>query len=121
VLAAEQEDKLLLNLINLLEGVSRNELWASPADSEFLLDLPRSTPTCEGIEAGKIDQLSCREFQVVEHVARAKATNRSPIDSGSAGIGIESLEPQSDFWGIYPFDWFQAKKDKQALITALSH
>jgi hypothetical protein len=36
-------------------------------------------------------------------------------------IGIESLEPQSSFWGIDLSDEFEAKKDMQRLMTALSH
>jgi FixJ family two-component response regulator len=36
---------------------------------------PSGTPSCEGIEAGKIDQLSRREFQVAEHAARGE-TNK---------------------------------------------
>jgi hypothetical protein len=36
-------------------------------------------------------------------------------------IGIESLEPQSNFWGIDLSDEFEAKKDMQRLMTALSH
>ena len=36
-------------------------------------------------------------------------------------IGIESLEPQSNFWGIDLSDDFEAKKDMQTLMTALSH
>ncbi len=34
--------------------------------------------------------------------------------------GIESLEPQNDFWGIDLSDEFEAKKDMQTLMTALS-
>jgi hypothetical protein len=35
-------------------------------------------------------------------------------------IGIESLEPQSNFWGIDLSDEFEAKKDMETLMTALS-
>jgi hypothetical protein len=35
-------------------------------------------------------------------------------------IGIESLEPQSNFWGIDLSDEFEAQKDMQKLMTALS-
>jgi hypothetical protein len=36
-------------------------------------------------------------------------------------IGIESLEPQNNFWGIDLSDPFEAKNDMQTLMTALSH
>jgi hypothetical protein len=36
-------------------------------------------------------------------------------------IGIDLLEPQSNFWGIDLSDEFEAKKDMQRLMTALSH
>jgi hypothetical protein len=36
-------------------------------------------------------------------------------------IGIESMEPQNNFWGIDLSDSFEAKKDMQTLMTALSH
>jgi hypothetical protein len=36
-------------------------------------------------------------------------------------IGIESLQPQNNFWGIDLSDPFEAKKDMQTLMTALSH
>jgi hypothetical protein len=35
-------------------------------------------------------------------------------------VGIESLEPQNNFWGIDLSDEFEAKKDMQTLMTALS-
>ena len=35
-------------------------------------------------------------------------------------VGIESLEPQNDFWGIDLSDEFEAKKDMQTLMTVLS-
>jgi two-component system, NarL family, nitrate/nitrite response regulator NarL len=66
----------LSELTSCLERVSRGELWASPAHSEFLLEALRSTPSCEGIEAGKIDQLSPREFQVVEHAAQGESNKQ---------------------------------------------
>jgi hypothetical protein len=35
-------------------------------------------------------------------------------------VGIESLKTQNDFWGIDLSDEFEAKKDMQTLMTALS-
>ena len=48
----------LSELPSCIERVSRGEIWANKNHSEFLLEALRSTPSCEGIEAGKIDQLS---------------------------------------------------------------
>ena len=35
-------------------------------------------------------------------------------------VGIESLEPQNNFWGIDLSDNFEAKRDTQTLMTVLS-
>ena len=35
-------------------------------------------------------------------------------------VGIESLEPQNNFWGIDLSDDFEAKRDTQTLMTVLS-
>ena len=36
-------------------------------------------------------------------------------------VGIESVEPLSDFWGVDLSDEFEAEKDMQTFMTALSH
>jgi DNA-binding CsgD family transcriptional regulator len=41
-----------------------------------LLEALRSTPSCEGIEAGKIDQLSPRELQVAERAAQGESNKQ---------------------------------------------
>ena len=69
-------DRVALRTSHLLERVSRGEIWASQAHSEFLLEALRSTPSCEGIEAGEIDQLSRRELQVVEHAAQGESNKQ---------------------------------------------
>jgi hypothetical protein len=35
--------------------------------------------------------------------------------------GVESLEPQNNFWGVDLSDEFEAKKNMQTLLTVLSH
>ena len=66
----------LSELSACIERVSRGEIWASQAHSGFLLEALRSTPSCEGIETGKIDQLSPREFQVAEHAAQGESNKQ---------------------------------------------
>ena len=44
--------------------------------SDFLLEALRSTPSCEGIGAGKIDQLSPRELQVAERAAQGESNKQ---------------------------------------------
>ena len=66
----------LSELPTCLERVSRGEIWASEAHSEFLLEALRSTPTYEGIETGEIDQLSRREVQVAEHAAQGESNKQ---------------------------------------------
>jgi len=41
-----------------------------------LLDALRTTPSCEGIEAGNIDQLSPRELQVAERAAQGESNKQ---------------------------------------------
>ena len=66
----------LSELSSCIERVSRGEIWASQAHSEFLLEALRSTPSCEGIETGEIDQLSRREVQVAEHAAQGESNKQ---------------------------------------------
>src|SRR5450755_1424520 len=63
----------LSDLACCIERVSRGEIGANKSHSEFLLEALRSAPSCEGIEAGKIDQLSRRELQVAEHAAQGES------------------------------------------------
>ena len=66
----------LSELARCIERVSRGEIGANKNHSEFLLEALRSTPSCEGIEAGKIDQLSPRELQVAEHAAQGESNKQ---------------------------------------------
>ena len=66
----------LSELPRCLERVSRGEIWASQIHSEFLLEALRSIPSYEGIETGKIDQLSRREVQVAEHAAQGESNKQ---------------------------------------------
>jgi two-component system nitrate/nitrite response regulator NarL len=66
----------LSELSSCIERVSRGEIWTSQAHSGFLLEALRSTPSCEGIETGKIDHLSRREFQVAEHAAQGESNKQ---------------------------------------------
>ena len=66
----------LSDLAACLERVSRGEIGANQANSEFLLETLRSTPSCEGIEAGKVDELSPRELQVAECAAQGESNKQ---------------------------------------------
>src|SRR6202163_4236417 len=66
----------LSELIRCIERVSRGEIWANKNHSEFLLEALRTTPSCEGIGAGKIDQLSPRELQVAEQAAQGESNKQ---------------------------------------------
>jgi hypothetical protein len=48
---------------------------------------------------------------------RRRADNLEPDEQQ---VGIESLEPQNNFWGIDLSDDFEAKRDTQTLMTVLS-
>ena len=66
----------LSELSSCIERVSRGEIWASQAHSGFLLEALRSTPSCEGIVTGRIDQLSRRQLQVAEHAAQGESNKQ---------------------------------------------
>lgn len=66
----------LPELARCIEHVSRGEIGANRGNSEFLLETLRSTPSCEGIAAGKIDQLSPRELQVAERAAQGESNKQ---------------------------------------------
>jgi two-component system, NarL family, nitrate/nitrite response regulator NarL len=66
----------LSELPSCIERVSQGEIWASKSHSEFLLETLRSTPSCDGIGSGKIDQLSRRELQVAEHAAQGESNKQ---------------------------------------------
>ena len=68
--------ELLSELASCIERVSQGEIWASRTHSEFLLEALRSTPSCEGIEAGRIGQLSPRELQVAEYAAQGESNKQ---------------------------------------------
>jgi DNA-binding CsgD family transcriptional regulator len=66
----------LSELAGCIDRVSRGEIWANKNHSEFLLESLRATPSCEGIEAGKIEQLSPRELQVAERAAQGESNKQ---------------------------------------------
>ena len=70
----------LSELAQCIERVSQGEIGANKYHSEFLLEAFRNTPSCEGIEEGKIDQLSPRELQVAERAAQGES-NKQIADS----------------------------------------
>ena len=66
----------LSELARCIEHVSRGEIGVNSNHSQFLLEALRSTPSCEGIDAGKIDQLSPRELQVAERAAQGESNKQ---------------------------------------------
>jgi hypothetical protein len=82
------------------------------------------TPTGARINCAHLTQVQSGAIIVVQRGAR-KAEFRvqwiRQLGPDEQQIGIESLEPQSNFWGIDLSDEFEAKKETQRLMTALSH
>jgi two-component system, NarL family, nitrate/nitrite response regulator NarL len=66
----------LSELASCIEHVSRGEIGANKNHSQFLLEALQSTPSCEGIEAGKINRLSPRELQVAERAAQGESNKQ---------------------------------------------
>ncbi len=57
-------------LRSCVDRVSRGEVWARGEEVQYLLEAIGSTPSCDGIEAGKLNLLSKRERQVAEQAAQ---------------------------------------------------
>jgi DNA-binding CsgD family transcriptional regulator len=66
----------LSELPTCIERVSRGEIWARRNHSQFLLEALRSTPSCEGIESGRVGLLSHRELQVAECAAQGQSNKQ---------------------------------------------
>ena len=69
-------NEALSELTSCIERVSQGEIWANKNHSEYLLEALRTSPSCEGIDAGKIDQLSPRELQVAERAAQGESNKQ---------------------------------------------
>jgi len=69
-------NEALSELTDCIDRVSRGEIWANKSHSGYLLEALRTSPSCEGIDAGKIDQLSPRELQVAEHAAQGESNKQ---------------------------------------------
>jgi two-component system nitrate/nitrite response regulator NarL len=63
-------------LHSCIEHVSRGEIWAVREQAQYLLEALRNTPSCEGIEEGKLRLLSKRELEVAEHAAQGQSNKQ---------------------------------------------
>jgi two-component system, NarL family, nitrate/nitrite response regulator NarL len=79
----------LPELFTCIEHVGQGEIWAGRTHSEFLLEALRSVPSCEGIDAGRIDLLSHRELQVAEGAAEG-LSNKQIADR--LGLSVNTVK-----------------------------
>jgi len=63
-------------LHNCIVHVSRGNIWAGRDQTQYLLDALRNTPSCEGIEDGKLHLLTKREVEVAEHAAQGQSNKQ---------------------------------------------
>ena len=81
------------------------------------------TPTGARINCAHLTQVQPGTIILVQRGSR-KAEFRvqwiRQLSPDEQQIGMESLEPQSNFWGIDLSDEFEAKQDMQRLMAALS-
>ncbi|MFZ0201086.1 MAG: LuxR C-terminal-related transcriptional regulator [Candidatus Sulfotelmatobacter sp.] len=63
-------------LHNCIEHVNRGEIWAGRDQAQYLLDALRNTPSCDGIEDGKLRLLTKRELEVAEHAAQGQSNKQ---------------------------------------------
>ncbi len=59
-----------------IEHVNRGEIWAGRDQAQYLLEALRNTPSCDGIEDGKLRLLSKRELEVAEHAAQGQSNKQ---------------------------------------------
>jgi two-component system nitrate/nitrite response regulator NarL len=59
-----------------IEHVHRGEIWAGRDQAHYLLEALRNTPSCDGIEEGKLRLLSKRELEVAEHAAQGQSNKQ---------------------------------------------
>jgi two-component system, NarL family, nitrate/nitrite response regulator NarL len=63
-------------LHNCIEHVNRGEIWAGRDQAQYLFEALRNTPSCAGIEDGKLHLLSKRELEVAEHAAQGQGNKQ---------------------------------------------
>jgi len=56
--------------------VNRGEIWAGSDQARHLLEAVRNTPSCDGMEDGKLRLLSKRELEVAEHAAQGQSNKQ---------------------------------------------
>ena len=59
-----------------IERVNRGEIWASSDQCQFLLDALKNSPSCQGVDQGKIGALTQRELQVAEHAVQGQSNKQ---------------------------------------------
>jgi DNA-binding NarL/FixJ family response regulator len=63
-------------LHSCIKRVHHGEIWAGREQAQYLLETIRRTPSCDGLEDGKLRMLSKRELQVAEHAAQGKSNKQ---------------------------------------------
>ena len=63
-------------LHNCIEHVNRGEIWAGRDQAQYVLETLRNTPSCDGIEDGKLRMLTKRELEVAEHAAQGQSNKQ---------------------------------------------
>jgi DNA-binding NarL/FixJ family response regulator len=63
-------------LHNCIVHVKRGEIWAGRDQAQYLLEALRNTPSCDGIEEGKLRLLTKRELEVAEHAAQGQSNKQ---------------------------------------------
>ena len=64
------------NSTDCIEHVNRGEIWAGRDQAQYLLEALRNTPSCDGMEDGKLRLLSKRELEVAEHAAQGQSNKQ---------------------------------------------
>jgi len=64
------------DLHTCIERINRGEIWAGRDQAQYLLEALRNTPSCAGIEDGKLHLLSKRELEVAEHAAQGQGNKQ---------------------------------------------
>lgn len=63
-------------LWSCLQRVSEGEIWAGPAETQYLLQVVRSTPSWNGLDNDRVRTLAKREMEVAERASRGQSNRQ---------------------------------------------
>lgn len=69
-------------LWNCVKRVSQGEIWAGPAETQYLLQAVRNTPSWNGVDNDKVRSLAKREMEVAELASQGQSNRQIAAQLG---------------------------------------